>query len=188
MVLLGLSLTMAGCTCPGKQGKPSTTKPGDEEPTGPRAGNPPANPAFVLDLQYLKDEQSKDSSTATYKILVRDHHARFSHTHRGAPEDETNNKTYRLTDPALQNLKAFIKQHKLNTDLTENKPATGTGVSIKLQLSITLEGQTTRLEIRGQLYAWDARLGRAKTNLEHKHTVDIVTRIVSMIENHNAVL
>lgn len=178
LLFMVVAVAAAACACPGKQGA-SPGKP---------AGNPPAQPAFVLDLEYVKEEQSKDSSTDTYKILVRDHHAQLAFTHQGFPEDESKNKTYGLHPKALAGLKAFVHKHKLQRDLTEKKPANDTGMSVKLRLKITEKGKTTTLRIHGQTYAWDAREGKGKSNLEHKDLADLVGRIVSMIENQSPVI
>lgn len=142
-------------------------------------------PDFKLSLAVCEDETSKDSNTDRYNISITGHEAAYSWKHYGYPDEESDTMNYMLNDATYLKLIEYIKTNKLNSNITETQKEGGIGLSVSMNLTITLNGETTTATISGTYNDWSKSEDKKCNirNIDFYHNVySIVTSIKNRLE------
>ncbi len=139
---------------------------------------------FSLNIKLFRREKSKDSHGSEYTINIHDRKVEFNSINFGFRAKPGQTKTFTLKPEVFGKLVDYIKKKSLNRNVKEIKETGNLGLTVKLNVKLTLEGKTTDIVIHGMYNDWSRRGQKKRTNLENIRVYEQFENIVNALKNN----
>jgi hypothetical protein len=140
---------------------------------------------FALNLYLLSDEQSDDSNSVTETLEMEGVRGNYTWSyygyHPGEPPADVN-EDFKLTEEQVESLKLFIKDQGLNMDLAEEKPMDELGRRMEFTLSVTMNGESTEISMKGMSYIWENG-GDGSGNLDNIALIEAAQSLIYTVKD-----
>ncbi len=137
---------------------------------------------FNLNLQWTRAEHSKDSNSTHYRIIISGKKVIYNENYSGFTYGPGKKYTFLLNDDELIKLIVLICKNNLMKSMSEKKPSNHLGNAVHIELTINLNGQTSKTSIHGMTFDFKNRKSNLKNYKQTEKIYDIISLLNSIIQ------